>query len=146
MATKRETILDQIKTTLAGTAGGVGTRIYRERTTPISRGESPAIVIEPISDNPDASFSLPRLDWSLSVRIAVIVRGSASATPYEAADPIIESLHSKLTADLTLGGNAIDVQPGNVSFETVDSDQPAGVVSCDYLIRYRTLVTDLSSS
>tara|TARA_B100001996_G_scaffold382925_1_gene376357 strand:- start:3967 stop:4407 length:441 start_codon:yes stop_codon:yes gene_type:complete len=146
MTTKRESILAQIKTVLAGTAGGVGTRIYRERTTPISRGESPAIVIEPISDNPDQSFSLPRLDWSLSVRISIICRGSASSTPYEVADPIIESMHTKLLSDLTLNGHAIDIQPGNVAFEFVDSDQPALVVGADYNVRYRTLVTDLTSS
>tara|TARA_R100000458_G_C8267179_1_gene242166 strand:- start:1458 stop:1898 length:441 start_codon:yes stop_codon:yes gene_type:complete len=146
MTTKRESILDQIKTTLAGTAGGVGSRIYRERVTPISRGESPAIVIEPVNDNPNASFSLPRLDWSLSVRISVICRGSSSTTPYEAADPIIESMHSKLTADLTLGGHAIDVQPGAVSFDIVESDQPAAVIGCEYLVRYRTLVSDLTTS
>ena len=100
-------------------------------------------VIEPRSDNPDQSFSLPRLDWSLSVTVSVIVRGDV---PDEVADPIIESMHSKLMADLTLGGYAIDIQPGAVSFEMVDSDQPAGVIGCEYVVRYRTLVTDLTSS
>ncbi len=142
MTTKRESILDKIKTTLAGTTN-VGTRIYRSKVTPLSRGETPALVIEPRSDNPDQSFSLPRLDWSLSVTVSVIVRGDV---PDEVADPIIESMHSKLMADLTLGGYAIDVQPGAVSFEMVDSDQPAGVIGCEYVIRYRTLVTDLTSS
>tara|TARA_B100000287_G_scaffold269290_1_gene253408 strand:+ start:1495 stop:1935 length:441 start_codon:yes stop_codon:yes gene_type:complete len=146
MTTKRESILDAIKTALAGTAGGVGTNIYRERVTAISRGESPAIVIEPISDNSEASFSLPKLDWSLTVRVSVICRGSASTTPYEVADPVIESMHSKLLADLTLGGYAIDIQPGNVTFDLVDADQPSAVIGCDYLVRYRTAVADLTSS
>ena len=142
MTTKRESILDEIKSTLAGTTN-VGTRIYRSKVTPLSRGETPALVIEPINDSPESSFSLPRLDWSLSVRISVIVRGDV---PDEVADPIVQSLHSKLMADLTLDGNAIDIQPGNVSFEMVDSDQPAGVIGCEYVVRYRTLVTDLTSS
>jgi hypothetical protein len=78
----------------------------------------------------------------LTVRISVIVRG---AIPDQLADPTVESLHSKLMADLTLGGYAIDIQPQAVTFELVEADQPAGVISCDYLIRYRTNVTNLAT-
>ena len=141
MTTKREQILDQIKTTLAGTTN-VSTRIYRSRVVPLSRGESPALVIEPVSDSSQANLSLPKLDWSLQVRVAVIVRGDV---PDEVADPIVESLHSKITADLTLGGYAIDVQPVGVDFALMYADQPAGVISCNYLVRYRTELNDLST-
>jgi hypothetical protein len=142
MTTKRESILAQIATTLAGTTG-VSTRIYRSRVEPLTRGESPAIVIEPINDTAEQNTSLPTLDWSLTVRIAVIVRGNV---PDQQADPIIESLHSKLMADLTLNGYAIDVQPQSVNFEMVEADQPAGVISCGYLIRYRTGVSNLTTA
>ena len=141
MTTKREQILDQIKTVLAGTTN-VSTRIYRSRVVPLSRGESPALVIEPVSDSSQANLTLPKLDWSLQVRVAVIVRGDV---PDEVADPIVESLHSKITADLTLGGYAIDVQPVGVDFALMDADQPAGVISCNYLVRYRTELNDLST-
>jgi hypothetical protein len=67
MTTKRENILARIKTTLANTTG-VGTRIYRSRVEPLSRGESPAIVIEPISDDADQNTSMPTLDWTLRIR------------------------------------------------------------------------------
>ena len=142
MTTKREQILAQIATTLAGTTG-VSTRIYRSRVEPLTRGESPAIVIEPINDTAEQNTSLPTLDWSLVVRIAVIVRGNV---PDQQADATVESLHSKLMADLTLGGYAIDVQPRSVGFEMVEADQPAGVISCEYLVRYRTSVTNLATS
>jgi hypothetical protein len=142
MTTRRETILAAIASTLAGTTG-VSTRIYRSRVEPLSRGESPALVIEPINDNAEQNTSLPTLDWSLTVRIAVIVRGNI---PDQLADPTIESLHSKLMADLTLGGYAIDIQPQGVSFEMVEADQPAGVISCDYLVRYRTSIANLATA
>jgi len=142
MTTRRETILAAVATALTGTTG-VSTRIYRSRVEPMSRGESPAIVIEPVSDTAEQNTSLPTLDWSLTVRISVIVRG---AIPDQLADPTVESLHSKLMADLTLGGYAIDVQPQGVTFELVEADQPAGVISCDYLIRYRTSVTNLATT
>jgi hypothetical protein len=142
MTTKRETILAAVRTALTGTTG-VSTRIYRTRVEPIARDESPAIVVEPLNDTAQQNTSLPTLDWSLTVRVSVIVRGNI---PDQQADPIVESLHSKLMADLTLGGVAIDVQPQAVTFELVEADQPAGVISCEYLIRYRTSVTNLATS
>jgi len=142
MTTKRETILAAIASALVGTTG-VSTRIYRSRVEPLSRGESPALVIEPLNDQAAQNTSLPTLDWSLTVRVAVIVRG---AVPDQQADPIVSDMHSKLMADLTLGGYAIDIQPQGVNFEMVEADQPAGVISCDYLVRYRTSVTDLTTS
>jgi hypothetical protein len=142
MTTRRETILAAVRTALTNTTG-VSTRIYRSRVEPMARAESPAIVVEPVSDTAEQNTSLPTLDWSLTVRVAVIVRG---AIPDQVADPIIESLHSKLMADLTLGGVAMDIRPQSVNFELVEADQPAGVISCDYLIRYRTANANLATA
>ena len=142
MTTKRETILTAIRTALTGTTG-VSTRIYRSRVEPMARAESPAIVVEPVNDTAEQNTSLPTLDWSLTVRVAVIVRGNI---PDQLADPIVEDLHSKIMADLTLGGVAMDVRPVAVNFEMVDADQPAGVISCDYLVRYRTANANLTTS
>ena len=140
MTTKRESILAAVKTALTGTAG-VGTRIYRSRVEPLSRSESPALVIEPISDSPQQNTSLPTLDWTLRIRVIVIERASV---PDQAADDTIEDMHSKLMSDLTLGGKAIDIQPAQTSFELLEADQPAGVIFCEYDIRYRSQVGDLA--
>lgn len=141
MTSKREQVLTAIRTALTGTTG-VGTRIYRSRVEPLARQESPAILVEPVSDTAEQNTSLPTLDWSLTVRIAVIVRGMV---PDQLADPIVSDVHSKIMADLTLGGYAIDVQPQSVSFDFVEADQPGGVIAMDYLVRYRTSVTNLAS-
>lgn len=141
MTTRRESILAAIVTTLTGTTG-VGTRIYRSRPEPFARGETPALSVEWIADDPSIDTSLPTLTWRLTARIMVIVRGN---TPDQIADPIVQSLHGKLTADLTLGGLAMDVQPLPTTFELVEGDQPTGVVMCDYRIIYRTAFNDLSN-
>jgi len=142
MTTRRESILTAVATALTGTTG-LSTRIYRSRVEPLARGELPAIVIEPISDTAEQNTSLPTLDWTLTVRISVIVRGNV---PDQLADPTVESLHAKVMANLTLGGYAYDVQPVSVSFDMVEADQPSGVISCDYAVKYRTRVADLSLS
>jgi hypothetical protein len=140
MATRREQILAAINTAILPTAG-VNGRVYRSRVEPLARQESPAIVVEPTSDNAQQNTSLPTLDWSLTVRVAVIVRG---LVPDQLADPIVADMHNRIMADLTLGGVAIDVQPIGTEFEMMEADQPAGVISSNYLVRYRTNVADLS--
>ena len=142
MTTRREQIISAIATALASTSGVSG-RIYRSRVEAFSRGESPAISLEPINDTPTTSTSLPTLDWALTVRIAVIVRG---AIPDQLADPIVQSLHAKVMADPGLGGYAMDIVPASVDFQLIEADQPAGVVLCDYVIRYRTSLADLTIS
>ena len=141
MSSKRENILAAVRTALTGTSG-VGTRIYRSRQEAFARDEIPAIVVEPVNDQAIIETSLPTLTWTLTVRVAVIVRGT---TPDQIADLIIVSAHSKLMADLTLGGHAMDIAPQGVNFDMADADQTAGVIMCDYLIRYRTTLSSLES-
>jgi len=140
MTSKREHILSAITTALGSTTGVSG-RVYRSRVEAFARSECPALVVEPINDEASIDTSLPTYTWRLTVRVAVIVRGNI---PDQLADPIVSDMHSRLTADLTLGGYAMDIQPINVSFELVESDQPTGVVMCDYRVLYRTTVSDLS--
>ena len=142
MSTKRELILEKIKTQIADTTG-LGTRIYRSRVTPVSRDEGAVLIYEPIADN--CEIRRNNLQWTLQIRLSIITRGSKSKTLDQAADPIVNSIHTKLVSDITLGGNAIDVQPRSVGFDIVDGDQPSGVVSLDYIIIYQTSITDLST-
>ena len=142
MSTKREAILSQLITQLAGTTG-VGTRIYRSRVTPVSRSEGHVLIVEPVSDNCEVGAN--KFQWTLNVRLSVIVRGSSTQTPDQAADATVKSIHSKIVSDITLNNKAIDITPRNVSFDLVDGDQPSGEVSLDYIIIYQTSTTDLSA-
>ena len=142
MSTIRETILARLITQLAGTAG-VGTRIYRSRVTPVSRSEGAVLIVEPVTDTCETRRNV--FQWTLNVRLSVIVRGSSTQTADQVADPIVKSIHDKISADITLNGKAIDTTPRSVSFDLIDGDQPSGVVSLDYIIIYRTSTTDLST-
>jgi len=141
MATKREQILAALKTSLTGTTGA-GTRIYRSRVEPFVREESIAVVLEPVSDTPTDQTIHTKITWDFRVRISVIVRGSI---PDSNADSTIESLHNKVMTDPTIGGLAIDIRPSTTTFEIVEADQPAGIISCEYDIEYRTSFNDLST-
>ena len=142
MATKREQILAALKTQLAGTTG-VGTRIFRSRPEAFKRADTPSIVIEPISDQPSINSSTYlKIDWTLIVRVVVIARGNV---PDNIADPTIESLHTKMVNDPTLGGLAVDIRPSSTSFEFLEADQPAAVIMCEYEVDYRSAYNNLSS-
>ena len=140
MASKRERILAALKTTLAGTTG-VGTRIYRSRSEPTTRSESPLIILEWSSDQPDIRGTTGHIDWTLRIRVVVISRGK---NPDNLADGTIESLHSKLLADPTVGGLAIDIRPSTTTFDVMEADQPAGVIVCEFEIDYRTSYASLA--
>ena len=142
MASKREQILAAIKTNLANTTG-VGTRIYRSRVEALTRSETPAIIIEPVSDTPQDTNSFNnKITWEFKIRISVIARGS---TPDNVADPTIESLHTKVLNDPSIGGLALDVRPSTTTFELLEADEPAGVIGCEFDIEYRTSYNSLTT-
>ena len=141
-AIKRESIVAAVTSALAGTTG-VSTRIYRSRAEAFARDEAPAIIIEPAADVPRGEpVSTCKIDWTLTIAIIVYTRG---AIPDQLAAPIVGSLHAKLMADRTLGGLALDVWPGQVLHQKEQADQTAGWTTCNYTIRYRTSITDLTA-
>lgn len=137
---KRETILAAVATALSGTVS-VGSRIYRSRVEPLSRGESPAIVVEPISDI-CTQDTFNTFEWILTFKVSVIVRGNV---PDQLADPIVTDVHSKLKSNATLLGLVVNLIPTNVTFELIEADQPAGIISAEYSAQYRTSLNSISS-
>jgi|TARA_R100000664_G_scaffold1380_1_gene3530 hypothetical protein len=138
--TLREQILARMKTNLDAISNAT---VYRSRVEPLSRGEAPAIIIEPISDQPTDTNFFDKLDWSLRVRVSTIVRASL---PDDESDIYSQQVHLKLMADQTVNGYALDLTPDRTDFNLVEADLPLGIVSQDFLVRYRTSRTDLTSS
>ena len=141
MTIKRETILAAITTALAGTVQ-VDSRIYRSRTEAFARNEAPALIVEPTDDNARQDpVSICWIDWTLGVDVVVHTRG---AIPDQLAGPIVEDVHSKLMADRTLGGIAMDIWPSRVQHGRDQADLTAGWTVLSYGVRYRTSITDLA--
>lgn len=145
MTSKREQILAAMATALAGTSG-VSTRIWRSRAEAISRNESPALLIEPATEttiDPEGTggVSFCRLDWRLVVRIGVITRGPI---PDQLADPILLDIHQRLMTDTNLAALIMSIYPSSCEWQAADGDGTAGVAICNWLIRYRTSVNDIT--
>jgi hypothetical protein len=147
MSTRQEQILAQVATTLAATSGATG-RVYRSRTEAYARNESPAVSIEP---GPDAASAQPvstcYIDWTFQLLIGVFARGEhgpGRPSADEVADPVIQSIHSLLMADRSIGGLAMDIWPLSRDPQIISAEDPSTVTVLTYRVRYRTSVTDLS--
>ena len=138
--TRREQILSAVATALATTAG-VGGRVYRSRVEAFSRNEAPALIIEPGPDRAQ-TYSICKLDWTLDILVVVHTRGQI---PDQLADPILLDAHSKLMADRTLGGLAIDIVPTLSDPQRDKADLTSLWQVNTYQVRYRTAVDNLSS-
>lgn len=140
MTSRREQILAYAATALAGTTM-VGSRIYRSRVDAFSREEAPAIVVEPGMDRA-VEFSSCKLDWTLELIIAVYTRGQI---PDQLADPIIVDVNSRLMADRSMGGLAIDILPAMVDPQRDKADLTSLWTVLTYKVRYRTDQQDLTA-
>ena len=138
--TRREQILSAVAAALATTAG-VGGRVYRSRVEAFSRNEAPALIIEPGPD-PAEVYANCKLDWRLTLLIVIYTRGQI---PDQLADPILLDAHSKLMADRTLGGLAIDIVPTLSDPQRDKADLTSLWQVNTYQVRYRTAVDNLSS-
>jgi hypothetical protein len=136
----RESILTRMKNNLNA---ATGVTVYRSRVEPIARNESPAIIIEPISDQPTDGTFFQKLDWSMRVRVTTIVR---NAIPDDVSDQFTQQITELIMADQTMNGYARDTTPDRVEFNLYEADVPLGVVTQDFIVRYRTSRTDLTSA
>ena len=64
--------------------------------------------------------------------------------PDQAADPVVQSMHSLLMADRTLGGLVMDLYPASVDFQMDAADLASAWIVSTYVVHYRTTITDLS--
>ena len=137
--TRRELILSRMKTNLNSISNAT---VYRSRVEPVARGESPAVIIEPVEDQPTDTNFFDKLDWTMRVRISTIVR---TTSPDDDSDIYTQQVHLKLMADQTINGYALDLTPDRTDFSLVEADVPLGIVSQDFIVRYRTSRTGLTS-
>jgi len=138
--TRRELILSRMKTNLDAISNAT---VYRSRVEPLSRSETPAIIIEPVEDNPTDTNFFDKLDWAMRVRVSTIVR---AAVPDDDSDTYTQQVHLRLMADPTINSYALDLTPDRTDFSLVEADIPLGIISQDFIVRYRTSRSDLTAA
>jgi hypothetical protein len=134
MSTKREQILSAVKSALVGVSGVADASVYRSRVAALGRGEYPAVVVEPISDQAD-NPNVHRLEWLLTFQVAVMVRAD---NPEPTGDASIGSIHSKIMGDATIQGLVSNLVPARVDFQFHDADKPLYIALMKFNASYQT--------
>ena len=142
-ASKREQILQKIGVLLAA-QNMAGVQIGRARTIPVDRAEGTTIIYEGGEAIPIIQSVTPApVDWTFTVDFKVIARGEV---PDSVADPALIGVHAAMLSDISLGGLAMTVEPGNQRPELLDADEDAVIFTLEYMIRFRnTVYADLTS-
>lgn len=144
MATIREQIISAAVSAITAEVAPIP--VHRSRSEAFRPGQLPAVVVRPESDTPgDRDGNLCWCPWLLTLVVDVIV---AAAPPCQAADPIVEDVHSALMdgEDLGLPLLCVDIAPGACEWMDEHQGELTGLTRCRFLVRYRTAWGDLASS
>lgn len=127
-------VIERISTAVAPTL------VLRQPTTPITREQSPALLLFVDGEAITAKANL-LVDRTLSVRLVAIARGD---TAFESTDQLIFTAHAVLLAEPSLGGLAMGIAETDLDWDTEDADAGAVALPIRFEIRYRTAINDLT--
>ncbi len=146
MTTRRELVIDSFFKTIHDLPLVKDENIFRSRSKAVGKQESPAVIIEPERDAP-IQTTIPRIDWSLSMRVMIFTRALPDDlyTPDQKADLIIEKIHEKIMADQSLGGYSMGIEPAAVEYDFIDGDGELCITTARYTIQYKTGLENLAT-
>lgn len=126
----RENVLQAIVTTLLT----VTSAVYRSRVVALTRGELPAVVVSPESEDTE-QLARERMSRRLAVNVAIHARGDI---PDQAVDTLAVNLHAALLADDTLGGKCARIFEGGTNWQFSEADGTALEMTITYNVAYST--------
>lgn len=136
MSTKREDILAAVATAIDATNAG-GTAVYRNRQDAYAAGQSTAIVVRPLADEPvDVGVNGP-LDSRLSFAVDVI-----SVLSQAAADDVAEAAYAAVMAGIA---GTMDITPGPHTWEMDSANEDALILMMQFDVLYRHAWGSLST-
>mgnify|MGYP003527528405 FL=1 len=139
MVSRREQILAFV-VNAARADSSIPATVYRSRVTATARAEGNVVIIEPAQDVVQ-STTICCTNWLMLIHVTVIVRG---AEPDVMIDSLVCALHRVIMADTSCAGLASDITPQRTSWQIIDADQPACVVTMDFAITYQTIMSDIT--
>lgn len=126
----RENVLQAIVTTLLT----VTSAVYRSRVVALTRGELPAVVVSPESEDTE-QLARERMSRRLAVNVAIHARGDI---PDQAVDTLAVNLHAALLADDTLGGKCARIFEGGTNWQFNEADGTALEMTISYNVVFST--------
>lgn len=137
----RERLLQVLVARLEPVASTQGAMLLRSPTIPVTREQSPALLLFPESDALTGRAN-DRVTRELTVRLTALARGDDGP---QVADALLVAAHRALFEDVNFGGLALGLKELDTEWDLEDADATACAIPARYRITYRTLVTDLSA-
>lgn len=131
----------RIEAALLGLAAIDG-RVFRDRTVPISRDETPCITIRRVREQKSAA-SRAADSAVFTAHVGVHVRGEPWT---DIADPIAVQVHQVLCGDQQLAELVASVRNTASEWDDHEADESAGCLTLEYEFRYTTRASDITNS
>lgn len=117
--------------------------VYTDWHYAIKPGDTPCIAVEMGDETPPQRVTIQMADRSMQVKVGIFTAGDDAAT---LADPFVVEVHRRLTADLTLGGLALDVKQDAITRQRDSTlEKPVLITEMTYLVEYRTTIASMEA-
>lgn len=117
-------------------------RVYRDRTVPVARDETPCIIVRRVREQKDPASS--KSDQALfTLNVCVHVRGEPWT---DSADEIAVVVHQTLCRDPQLAALISSIRNSGSEWDDHDADESAGCLTIEYQFRYTLSASDISNS
>ncbi len=150
MSHVRKQIRDQFASILAAGVTLVSSRVYATRVYPLTQAKLPAITVTANSESSElmtmaATMGGKSLDRT--VEITVSIYENATSALDSALDAIAVQVEEAIAADFTLGGIAKHsvLTSTSIGFSG-ETEQPVGVATLTFSVRYVTSLTDVETA
>ena len=148
MKSVRERILQTLMAMFQSVASNQGATLIRSPTTPVSREQSPALLLIAESDQVSARPN-DRMERQLVLRLTALARDQVDGAGQTIdanviADGLLVAAHLALFANKTVDGLAIGLQELDCDWQEEDADADLAAMPARYQITYRTLACDIS--
>ena len=148
MKSIRERILQTLMAMFQSVASNQGATLIRSPTTPVSREQSPALLLIAESDQVSARPN-DRVERQLVLRLTALARDQVDGAGQTIdanviADRLLVAAHLALFANKTVDGLAIGLQELDCDWQEEDADADLAAMPARYQITYRTLAADIS--
>ena len=139
----RERILQAITSILETVALTSGATLIRSPTTPVTREQSPALLLIPESDQVTKRAN-DRVEHQLTLRLTALARSESGVDAHGVADALLVASHLTLFANPNFDGLVIGLEEIDCDWQEEDADADLAAIPARYQITYRTLAADIS--
>jgi hypothetical protein len=139
----RERILQAISSILETVALTSGATLIRSPTTPVTREQSPALLLIPESDQVTKRAN-DRVEHQLTLRLTALARTESGFDAHGVADALLVASHLALFANPNFDGLVIGLEEIDCDWQEEDADADLAAMPARYQITYRTLAADIS--